>query len=170
MGVFKLNPVVCDVTIVINLYQNVKNVKEIKQTISSGTINATLIKADLVLDVFQLLVAANKAFYLNSQQKLKTRNVFSEILFALSPSNKITECFKLLGVGDDANDIIIVSLLEEQENINCLVEGDVTDLSELSAMCDKEAVIKLYNITEQELNTTSLLDCIVSQLASKDIR
>ena len=170
MLIFNLEPVLNDIFISINLYENVANADEIKHQVADGKINAAVLKPNLILDVFQLLVATNKAFFLKSQSKLKTRNVFSEILFNLSPSNQISECFKLFGVNESTKTFIVICLKDDFDHIHKLVDGDTADLSLLANNCDKSAITKLYKINEMELETSTLLDCVVSQLASKDIR
>lgn len=48
-----------------------------------------------VPDVFPVLLAANKAVHLSEQEKMKTRSVYSEVVFNLSPSNNVSEIMKL---------------------------------------------------------------------------
>jgi hypothetical protein len=43
-----------------------------------------------VPDVFPVLLAANKAVHLSEKSKTKTRNIYSEILFNLSPTNNVS--------------------------------------------------------------------------------
>jgi len=170
MVIYKLEPVLSNISISLNIYKNVKNASKIKKLVEDGTIHAAILKSDLVLDEFELLVATNKAFFQKSKNKLKTKNVFSEILFNLSPSNKISECFKLFGIDEATTNLAVICLEENYEDIHNLVDGDSTVVSNLAESCNKEAILKLYKINESELKTSTLLDCVVSQLAAKDIR
>ena len=170
MQIYKLDPVLTGTSVAIGFYKNVQNCGEIQEKIANGSINAAVVKASLVVDVFQLLVATNKAFFLHSINKMKTRNVFSEILFNLSPSNKISECFKLFGIDKNCKDIIVICLDDDHKKVKNLVSGDEIDLSTLENSCDMEAIRKLYKLNDEELKTTTIVNCVVSQLSSKEIR
>ena len=170
MQVYSLEPILLDTSIAIGLYKNVANTTKLKELAGNGTIKAAFIKADMIVDVFQLLVAINKAFFMKTQNKLKTKTVFSEILFWLSPSNKISECFKLFGVDDFTSNVLIITNPDDYEKVHDLVKGDLSDLSTLDENSNKELLINLYKISDVELKNTSLLNCIVSQLSAKEIR
>lgn len=165
-----LEPILSKTSVALGLYSNVTNSLELKELIENEAINAALIKADMVVDVFELLAATNKAFFMKSQNKLKTRSVFSEILFWLSPSNKISECFKLFGLHDNTSNVLIVTSPEDSDKVHNLIKGDVSDLSKLSDICDKETLFKIYKVNGNELENTSLSNWIVSQLSAKEIR
>ncbi|CAK8677530.1 unnamed protein product [Clavelina lepadiformis] len=170
METFNLEPLLSDTSISVALYENVTNASKLKTLIKDGEIHAALIKAEMVLDVFQVLVASSKAFYAKTQNKLKTKLIYTEILFNLSPSNKISECFKLFGVEDEATCVLVVARKEDFSEVDKHVEGDICPLSKLDNLCDKQYLKKLYKVTDEELKVCSLTDCVVSQMAAKEIR
>nr|CAB3267197.1 EKC/KEOPS complex subunit Tprkb-like [Phallusia mammillata] len=170
MDSFSLGPLLPDVEIAIGLYNNVSNCKDLKEKISEGNLCIALVKAEMIVDTFQLLVAASKAFYHEVEKQLKTRTVFTEILYNLSPSNKISECFKLFGVNDTAENIIVVCRKNDSSSVRSEVQGNLVSLSLLDKICDKELVKKLYKITESEVSVSPLVDCVVSQMIAKEVK
>lgn len=170
MNLFKLDPLLPDVEIAIGLFQNVSNCKQLKESISQGKLCMALIKAKMVVDTFQLLIAASKAFHHESEKKLKTRTVFTEILFNLSPSNKISECFKLFGVDDTTENVVVICHKLDASSICEVIQGDSIDLTHLSEICNKELMKSLYKITDLELSVSPLVDCVVSQMIAKEVK
>jgi len=170
MDSFELNPVLQGVEISVGYFRNVQNVKEIKQRIVDGSLCMSMIKACMIADLFQVLTACSKAFHHEAEKTLKTRNVFSEILLILSPSNKISECFKLFGVQDTDTDIIVVARKEESESLCAVIKGDTVNLSKLPEYCHVDALKKLFKLSESELSVCSLVNCIVSQMIAKELK
>lgn len=44
-----------------------------------------------IADLFQITIAVNKAIRLNLLNKMKTKNVFTEIIYNLSPDRKVSD-------------------------------------------------------------------------------
>ncbi|CAB3987432.1 Hypothetical predicted protein, partial [Paramuricea clavata] len=74
-------------SISVTLFDNVSNMSELREMLVKGKLEAALVNATMVPDIFAVFLAANKAVHLSESSKTKTRNVYSEILFNLSPSN-----------------------------------------------------------------------------------
>ncbi|XP_042226024.1 EKC/KEOPS complex subunit Tprkb-like isoform X2 [Homarus americanus] len=95
------------------LYSKVENAAEVRQLIMKGQVEASLIKPAMVVDTFQVIVAANKAVRSLAAKKMVTRSVFAEIIFNLSPTKNITDSLKNFGLGDGDTEILAVVLDEE---------------------------------------------------------
>ena len=169
MNSFSLNPI-SNKTICLVLYENVVNTKFLKTLLQKGSLPAALINANMILDAFQVLCAAAKASHAVDNGCAKTRTFFTEILFRLSPSNKISDCFNLFGVSDDSSRFLLLCEKENYTSIITQIQGDICDLSLLESICNKELIKKSYKITENELINNTLLNCVVSQMAVKEVR
>ncbi|XP_071961341.1 EKC/KEOPS complex subunit TPRKB-like [Antedon mediterranea] len=162
-----------DFMVSLALFGNVENAEEVKKHIGSGNIDAAILSPDLVADPFQVLVATNKAIYNQKNGKLKTRSVNSEILYNISPSKNIGESFKLFSFQNDAKYLLVV-LLDDKENeklgiLKTRIVGDLISLENLANISDTDRIKKIYKIQEEELQCSSLVDSIVSRIATKEV-
>ncbi|VDN43842.1 unnamed protein product [Gongylonema pulchrum] len=81
------------------LFRNVKNVHELRQALRDGTIDAALIRPELVLEVFTLLAAANKAVHQAAHNRLSTRTLHAELIYSLSPNRNVSFLWNLKTAG-----------------------------------------------------------------------
>ncbi|XP_076369991.1 EKC/KEOPS complex subunit Tprkb-like [Tachypleus tridentatus] len=154
------------------LYSDVTNSQELRQKLVEGSLQCSIIKPTLVLDTFQLLVAANKAVLSQQQGTLKTKGIYSEILYNLSPSKNITESLKTFGIGENDTSILVLTINDEDgTKVNSVVKGKLVPLDTLSKHSNEQEIKKVYKIKEAEENCGcgSLLGSIVSRIAVKEI-
>ncbi|XP_072311089.1 EKC/KEOPS complex subunit TPRKB [Eucyclogobius newberryi] len=156
------------------LFKDVKNAAELKQSAVEGKFNGALISPTMVFSPFQALVAANKAVHLQKIGKMKTRSLFSEIIFNLSPTNNISEAFKRFGISDGDSSVLVV-LVHNQDDAPPLSEivnrvaGQQIPVHDISSLSDTTKVKKFFKITPQEEKIGTLLDAVVCRMAIKDV-
>ncbi|XP_022916569.1 EKC/KEOPS complex subunit TPRKB-like [Onthophagus taurus] len=154
--------------VIIKLFQNVKNVPEIRQKIISSSLKCCVIKPSLITDPLQVIVAANKAV---CAQKLKTKSIYSEILFNLSISKNITQSLQTFGIHDKETDLLVVVItndIDNSEEVFKEIDGDETDVIKLQDLCDTKALCKAYKIGDEEFKCVDLIDSVVTRIAVKD--
>lgn len=154
------------------LYRNIENAADVRNLIMKGKVEASLIKPEMIVDAFQVLVATNKAVRSLSAKKMTTRSVFAEIIFNLSATKNITDSLNRFGLNDSDTEILAVVLDPEGEEkvkkLNGQIKGRQVPLDEVSSLTNRAKVIEHYKVTEEELKVSSLLDAVVSRMACKD--
>lgn len=156
------------------LFKDVKNATELRKMAVNGEIKGALINPSMVVDAFQILVAANKAVHLHKTGKMKTRSLYSEIIFNLSPTNNISEAFKRFGISDSDSAVHIVLVYNKDETLNIediisKVDGEQMAVDRVSDLTDAAKIKKLYKVAPLEEKCGSLLDAIVCRMAIKDV-
>ncbi|KXS12041.1 CGI-121-domain-containing protein [Gonapodya prolifera JEL478] len=103
------------------LFGNVAHQKTIRQAIIKGKTTdgqtvpeSAIVDARMIVDVSQLLLAATRALLNQRHGKLKTRTVYSEIIFNLSPGTNISESLRTFGVRDDSTALLALVLSSSQ--------------------------------------------------------
>lgn len=81
-----------------------------------------LLNPGLIIDLFQLQVAISRAVSNRASGQMATKNIYSEILYCLSPSKNIVESFKLFGAVEQSSSLIVVTF-DICEQINEVVKG-----------------------------------------------
>ncbi|XP_046556826.1 EKC/KEOPS complex subunit TPRKB-like [Haliotis rubra] len=162
-----------DATITMALFRDVTNAAELRQHVMKGEFEASLLKPAMIVDPFQVLVAANKAVHLQRSGKMMTRNVHTEILFSLSPSKNISDSFKKFGLGDSDTSALVVIINDNNGStltaVTDKVQGRLVDVTEVKELTDSNIVNKVYKLTEEELTISSPLDSITTRIAAKEM-
>ncbi|KAB8270767.1 kinase binding protein CGI-121-domain-containing protein [Aspergillus minisclerotigenes] len=94
------------------LYRDIENAPFLRQQLISGNADFeyAFIDASMVLSRAHVSSAIFRAVndYLN--ERLKSRNVHSEIVFSFSPTNNIADSFRKFGISDSTKDLLVVKV------------------------------------------------------------
>ncbi|RDW57571.1 EKC/KEOPS complex subunit CGI121/TPRKB [Aspergillus mulundensis] len=94
------------------LYKDVQNAASLRQQLLSANSNFeyAFIDASMVISRAHALSAVFRAVndYLN--ERLKSRNIHSEIVFSFSPTNNIADSFRKFGISDTTCNLLVVKV------------------------------------------------------------
>jgi len=133
-----------------------------------------------VTSVLHIQTAITQALLAAAQNNLRTKTVHSEVIWALNPSNNITEALRRYGVSDGSTALFVVRIdpiqpSQVKSKMSAVVDGTQVPLSELADLTDWVAV-KKYNklngdlvVKESQNNPTHehrIIDNIVVSLVA----
>ncbi|XP_041978601.1 EKC/KEOPS complex subunit TPRKB-like [Aricia agestis] len=149
------------------LFKNVQNVEDIRSNIIQGIWKCAVIKPTLILNPFQVAVAANRAVLSEKSNSLVTKTVYSEILYNLSISKNISQSLSKFGI--EKEDSILVCFLSEENREDVLkqIEGEQCDICELSQFTNEKDLKSTYKLNNIK-GDCDLLDVIVSRIVTKN--
>ena len=158
-----------DYTIYACLFTNISNAGELRKKLVKGEMKCALLSTTFIPDIFPVLLACNKAVHCYMNSSMKTRNMHTEILFNLSPTNSINESLKKFGLKDDDTTLLCVSVRNDAlDGMFDEIQGDVKLVSDLHTVSNLTEIRKLFQITDQELEIGTLSDAVSLRVATKD--
>ncbi|EFO27072.2 hypothetical protein LOAG_01411 [Loa loa] len=154
------------------LFTDVKNASELRQAVMNGSIDAALIKPELVLEVFTLLAAANKAVHQAAHNRLSTRTLHAELIYSLSPDRNILESLLTFGIAEESRNLL-VGIFDDENGEKMVkmakkIDGKPVPMTILPQMADYERIKKVYRVKESEYNEETISDAIITRIATKD--
>ncbi|KAH8423215.1 EKC/KEOPS complex subunit CGI121/TPRKB [Aspergillus melleus] len=146
------------------LYRDLKNAPFLRQQLISGNaeFEYAFIDASMVLSKTHALSAVFRAVndYLND--RLKSRNVHSETVFALNPTTNIADSFRKFGITDSTKDLLVIKVSVDPSvthdtvaaHLSQYIEGSMVPFNDetLSQIADVAKIKKAYKLGA--LNTT----------------
>ncbi|KAF8158967.1 kinase binding protein CGI-121-domain-containing protein [Mycena galopus ATCC 62051] len=116
-------------------------------------VNFAFIDARLITSVNHLRTAVYQALLADSQGALRTKTVHSEIIWALNPTNNISEAMRRYGVSDTSTALVVVriggpELTAEvvERDMDAAVKGTKVPFAELRDLTDWAAVKKYHKL------------------------
>jgi EKC/KEOPS complex subunit CGI121/TPRKB len=142
----------------VTLYRDVKNATLLRQQLldCNADFEYAFMDASMILTTTHVLAASFRAMNDYLHGRLKSRNVHSEIVFALSPNNNIGEAFRKFGISDTSSELLVikvatspsVTLESVRSHLQSVVEGTPVEFSNenLQAVSDLGKIRKAYKI------------------------
>ncbi|RKP10367.1 kinase binding protein CGI-121-domain-containing protein [Thamnocephalis sphaerospora] len=157
-------------------FSNVRNAKALREQLLAGDARLAyaLVDGRAVLDPFQLLVAAGRAAEAARDDRLKTRNVHSEVVYNLAPDTNIGGAFRNFGVVDDSQALAVVKIGgqrdEAESDLIDLIDGTPESTERIGSDVDLERIRKCYKLTPAEMaHRTQLINTVVTAMALKGV-
>ncbi|ORZ02233.1 kinase binding protein CGI-121-domain-containing protein, partial [Syncephalastrum racemosum] len=153
------------------LFRNVKNAAELRKRLISqdSSLTCALLEASLILEPLHVLLAVNRAVADEANQQLKSHNVYSEIVFGLSPATNIAQALRRFGINDETKNLMVVVLggepTEVEQYMRDTVHGDLVPLTELDQLRDLPQIKKYYQLNSAD--TDHLMPLVASAMALK---
>ncbi|KAI6250746.1 hypothetical protein HI914_00061 [Erysiphe necator] len=142
----------------VSLFCNIKNASFLLEQLRLGNVHYeyAFIDAQVILSSVHLFSACFRAISCQITNKLKTRNIHSEVVFSLSPRNNIATAFLNFGITAKTNDLIVVKISDLtqhdsiKDHLSNIIEGEAEDFSDiaLANITNWRRVHKLYSVTE----------------------
>ncbi|KAK9720605.1 hypothetical protein K7432_004066 [Basidiobolus ranarum] len=158
------------------LFENVQNAGEIKKQLSDVDLQPSccFVDAKMILSTFQILVAANRALYMDSLGKLKTRNLLSETIFSLSPNMNIAQTLDRFGVKEDSTSLIGIKIgdvteAELLQEFQSIVKGEVGKLEDIGKSVDMDLLQKMYKFNSTQATSDEIHNFVISSMALKGL-
>lgn len=114
-------------------------------------VNFAFIEARLITSSLHLETAIYQALLSESQGSLRTKTIHSEIIWALNPTNNISEAIKLFGVSGRTTDLILVhaatsNTCDVQQKMHNIVDGRLVPMSTIPDSTNWANVKKHYKL------------------------
>lgn len=145
-------------SVYVALYRNVQNAAFLKQQLLSGNkeYEYAFIDASMVLSRAHTTAAIFRAINDYQNDRLKTHNVHSEIVFSLNPANNIADSFRKFGVMDSTKDLLAVKVSVSPEitsdsvatHLEASVQGTPAPFNDqiLSEISDVTRIRKVFKL------------------------
>ncbi|KAJ7718132.1 kinase binding protein CGI-121-domain-containing protein [Mycena maculata] len=149
-------------------------------------VNFSFIEARLITSVNHLRTAVYQAVLAEAQGALRTKTVHSEIIWALNPTNNISEAMRRYGVSDASTSLVVVRVAGPElspevieRDMDATVKGTKASFTELQDLTDWAAVKKYHKLgsdvavreAKGDLERERIVvdDIVVSSVAMKSV-
>ena len=151
------------------LFTEVKNGKALQD--NRRMFNCAFINCALITSIQHVSCGVNKALQNYASNKMKTDDLFTEIVYCLSPSTRVSESLSQFGVTSETRTLLGVCFdLPNLDIARAAVDGNVTGMERLSRHTNFQGILKAFDISTDELiSDRSIISAVYSRIAVKDL-
>ncbi|KAG9240860.1 kinase binding protein CGI-121-domain-containing protein [Calycina marina] len=148
-----------DYVVHIAVYREVKNSSSLQEQLLAGNteFEYALIDASVIISKIQAMSAAYRAVNDLVENRLRSRNVHSEIVFSLSPNNNIAETFRRFGITPTTTNLLVIKVSTPsqpfsadavQEHLTKSIDGTQAEFNDnvIAGMTDLARIRKIYKL------------------------
>ncbi|KAK0961418.1 hypothetical protein LTR91_019927 [Friedmanniomyces endolithicus] len=136
------------------LFVKVHNAQFLRQQLLDGNVDFeyAFLDAAVLLSRQHVLAACFRAINGMLQDRLKSKNVHSEIVFSLSPNNNISDSFRRFGVSEITTEILAVKVgndqMQVEEHLRKHVEGQAVPFTDeiLTSIRNEARIQRAYRV------------------------
>jgi EKC/KEOPS complex subunit CGI121/TPRKB len=144
------------------IYKNVENAPFLKEQLLAGNTDFeyAFIDASMILSTTHVLAATFRALNDYLCERLKSRNIHSEIVFCLSPNNNIGEAFRRYGVSDTSKSLVVIKVSTDPSFTHDSVEAHLKEVvqgsplpfedSSFEDISDLPKIAKAYKLSQTQ--------------------
>ncbi|KZT13190.1 CGI-121-domain-containing protein, partial [Laetiporus sulphureus 93-53] len=149
-------------------------------------VNFAFVDARLISSPLHLQTAIVQAILAHVQGTLRTKTIHSEILWALSPNNNITEAIRRFGVSDSTTALLVIRIASPEfapervlTSMQAVVSGSLVSITRLREITDWTAIKKYYRVDadpaikvqgmDSEKERAVVNEIVVSAVAMKSV-
>lgn len=144
---------------------------EVKEMLKSD-LKLTVVNPKYILNFDHLNHAVFKTLYFSSRQQMKTKSIYTELLFNLSPNKSITDALKTFGVEecDKAALFVIFGAPEKaSDKISETVKGTLIRFREIGGVNCIFDIKKLYSVQNHVQEIDDIFRVIVTKMTARDV-
>jgi EKC/KEOPS complex subunit CGI121/TPRKB len=155
--------------VVMGLFTGVTNTPQVLAHVQAY--GGCLINPSLALDERHVLVAINRALCAQRGDKLRTKSLYSEVLYSMSASKNIEDALKRFGTKPSDQSFIALTIdknPEARDRFFSLISGQNVPLSQLKdSISDMDQIKQIFKTGTCD-SFPAIWDLVVSKIATKE--
>ncbi|ODV95872.1 hypothetical protein PACTADRAFT_75084 [Pachysolen tannophilus NRRL Y-2460] len=164
-----------NITVLITLFNEVKNLKEIKNKLIEKDRNYdySFINPSMILSIEQLYSSIYKTLLSVENKTLKSNSVNSELILNLSNMNKIVDSLNRFGINEKNDNLIVVKFILQDDdklsvkdhlmNLEKIIKGELVEFNDINLMklVDLSQIKKTFKLNGESDNIERLSKLII---------